>query len=368
MAYKQFPTDKYLAELRKEVNIEAMTKPIIQKHNAELRAKVKPTVEELPPTASDNEIRSALTNELSKVLKAPDVPYVIESLFKANDLRSFYRFSKAFLNQIKDIRNLDASFLLDRWSKFKSQMLIESERVNAIPFQGQTAAEYEKSLRRSGQHVYTAPSSGEINEAAAMGREDLLPIINELKKYRQERQQLENELSIAESARQRSTIMRNLDKLAAKESRKQHLLNTKQIQGNVNTTSRNKGSYRQHAPPPLSHLSSSSSSNYSLSPGLSRTSSGYGSDIYEGTPSRSSRASSSSSASSMRGFGETPKRHISPTSSIATDTSHTMEANRGPGRPPGSGNKPKTSVAEQLRRGRGLRGGAIIGQTYLSRR
>jgi len=152
MAYKQFPTDKYLAELRKEVNIEAMTKPIIQKHNAELRAKVKPTVEELPPTASDNEIRSALTNELSKVLKAPDVPYVIESLSKANDLRSFYRFSKAFLNQIKDIRNLDASFLLDRWSKFKSQMLIESERVNAVPFQGQTAAEYEQAYNRSQTH------------------------------------------------------------------------------------------------------------------------------------------------------------------------------------------------------------------------
>jgi len=156
MAYKQFPTDKYITEIKRKANIQRFESPIIHKFNTELRAKVKPTITELPPTASENDIRSALTNELSKVLKASDVPNVIENLSKANDLRSFYRFSKTFLNQIKDIRNLDASFFLDLWSKFKSQMLssvgfskleIQSEREGVVPFQGQTAAEYEKSLK-----------------------------------------------------------------------------------------------------------------------------------------------------------------------------------------------------------------------------
>lgn len=193
MAYKQFPTDKYIAEIKRKANIQSFESPIIRKFNTELRAKIKPTITELPPTASENDIRSALTTELSKVLKSSDVPNVIENLSKANDLRSFYRFSKTFLNQIKDIRNLDASFFLDLWSKFKSQMLssvgfskleIQSEREGEAlghpPFQGeraigptgffehhQTAAEYEQSQNRLKSHKQSLVSQIREQQAKA---------------------------------------------------------------------------------------------------------------------------------------------------------------------------------------------------------
>ncbi len=236
MAYKQFPTDRQISEIQHRARLDELERPIIEKHSAELRAKVRPTVEELPTTASDNDIRSALTTELSKVLKPADVPYAIESLSKANDLRSFYRFARVFLAQIKGIRNLDASFLLDLWGRFKSKMLIESAKPDTIPFPGQTAAEYERSLRVSGKPVYIGPTSSQLNELSAMGQEDTLPQIKEMQKYRAERRQLEDELSIAESARQRNTILSNLKKLQAKEVRKQNLLNRKQIQNQLQAT------------------------------------------------------------------------------------------------------------------------------------
>ena len=148
MAYKQFPTDKYVDELRQELVLQAKQIPTIKLHNAELRARVRPSVGEMPQVATENEMRSTIINELSKVLKASDVPNVIEHLSKANDLKSFYNFSKPFLAQVKDVRNLDASYLLNLWSRFKSQLLIEtSPQATATPFPTQTAAEYERKVR-----------------------------------------------------------------------------------------------------------------------------------------------------------------------------------------------------------------------------
>ena len=175
MAYKQYPVDKYVDELHKKLVVQQQQIPIIQKYNAELRAKIKPTVGDFPPTATESEMRSILTTELSKVLKASDVPNVIEHLAKANDLKAFYNFSKLFLAQVKDVRNLDASYILNLWSRFKSKMLIVAETsANAPPFQGQTAAEYERAIKRN-------EFTRESRERSQMGEEDINRIKPRLK-------------------------------------------------------------------------------------------------------------------------------------------------------------------------------------------
>jgi hypothetical protein len=169
MAYNVFHPDEYLREIQAKKRVNAIAQPIIDQYYEEYRAKLKPSVEELPPTANENDIRLAVTKELSQILKGSNVSNVVESLSKANDLRSFYRFSKPFLTQIKDIRNLDASFLLDLWAKYKSKLLIKSEAVEpTAPFQDSRFAEYERSEhKREHDHKKHLVSQIRAQQAAA---------------------------------------------------------------------------------------------------------------------------------------------------------------------------------------------------------
>lgn len=146
MAYKQYPTDKYLKEVQQKLHLLEVQKPIIDKYYSEVRAKVKPTIEQLPENPSESQIRNYIINELSPILKNQTVNFV-ENLMKANDLMAFYKFGKAFLNEVKDIRNLDSSFLADLWSKYKSKMLIYAE--SNLPKTGLTATEYENALKHN---------------------------------------------------------------------------------------------------------------------------------------------------------------------------------------------------------------------------
>ena len=146
MAYKIFPNDKYLAEIKKEISNNNIEIPIINKYYTELRAKQKPSLEELPPILDESQIRNYVINELSPILRNQTVNFV-ENLIKANDLMAFYKFGKTFLNEVKDIRNLDSSFLADLWRKYKSKMLIYAE--SNLPKTGLTANEYENALKHN---------------------------------------------------------------------------------------------------------------------------------------------------------------------------------------------------------------------------
>ena len=146
MAYKIFPNDKYLAEIKKEISNNNIEIPIINKYYTELRAKQNPSLEELPPNPNESQIRNYVINELSPILKNQTVNFV-ENLIKANDLMAFYKFGKTFLNEVKDIRNLDSSFLADLWRKYKSKMLIYAE--SNVPKTGLTANEYENALKHN---------------------------------------------------------------------------------------------------------------------------------------------------------------------------------------------------------------------------
>ena len=131
MSYKVFPVDKYISELKHRQTLDIKEKPIIEKYYAELRAKIKPTLEELGPVPNEQQIRVLITNELSPILRNnQQVAYVIEELSKSNDLMSFYKFGKLFLNSIKEVRGIDGSFLLQLWAKFKTNLLIISYEDN----------------------------------------------------------------------------------------------------------------------------------------------------------------------------------------------------------------------------------------------
>jgi hypothetical protein len=130
MAYKQYPADKYLKEVQQKLRLLEVEKPIIDKYYNELRAKIKPSIQELPPNADERTIRNTLIPELMAVLKnSQDVQYVLEELTKSNDLYAFYRLSKKFLSDIKDIRSINSSFLLQLWSKYKSKILNEAQKL-----------------------------------------------------------------------------------------------------------------------------------------------------------------------------------------------------------------------------------------------
>jgi len=135
MAYKQFRNDLYIKEIQQKLKNIAVEQPIIDKYYSEFRAKLKPTIEESPPNPNNNQIRNIIINELSPILKSQTSNF-IETLSNSNDLIAFYKFGPAFLNQVKDIRNLDSSFLNALWNKYKSKMLtndFEEEEKYSIP-------------------------------------------------------------------------------------------------------------------------------------------------------------------------------------------------------------------------------------------
>ena len=136
MVYKQFRNDLYIKEIKQRLKIIAVEQPIIDKYYTEFRAKLKPTLEELPLNPDERQIRNIITNEVSPILKDQTSNF-IETLKNSNDLLAFYKFGPDFLNQVEDIRNLDNSFLNNLWNKYKSKMLtnelFEEDDKYAVP-------------------------------------------------------------------------------------------------------------------------------------------------------------------------------------------------------------------------------------------
>jgi uncharacterized protein YdiU (UPF0061 family) len=145
MANRVFHTREYINEIKANNKINKLEQPIIDKYYDEFRAKLKPTIATPIEFKNDNEIRNYLINELSPILHNQTSNFV-ETLSKSNDLKAFYKFGRAFLHEVKDIRNLDSNFLNDLWSKYKSKMVIASENIQPSPTT-LTATQYENLLK-----------------------------------------------------------------------------------------------------------------------------------------------------------------------------------------------------------------------------
>ena len=147
MAYNIYKPDKYIAELKHRQTLDIIEKPIIEKYYNELRAKQKPSLDDLLPSPNEQQIRVIVTNELSPILRnTQQVAYVIEELAKSNDLLSFYKIGKLFLSSIKDVRNIDSTFLLQLWSKFKTKLLDEDKKeLSTLKLNKFSKVEYPKS-------------------------------------------------------------------------------------------------------------------------------------------------------------------------------------------------------------------------------
>lgn len=153
MAYKQFRNDDYISDINKKLNLINIEKPIIDKHSAFIRAKMKPTLDVVNEDTSlltDSEIRNKIIRDLSPILHNQTVNFV-ETLGRNNDLKAFYAFYNVFVPTIKNIRNLDSSFMQDLWNKFKDKMRIESESIISTTFPGIKASEYERIIREKSE-------------------------------------------------------------------------------------------------------------------------------------------------------------------------------------------------------------------------
>jgi len=87
-----------------------------------------------------------------------------------------------------------------------------------------TASDYENVLRKNGKQIKT-PS--ELNEMKLMESNDLLPIVNELKAYRAQRKQFEEDIIHTKNQIEQLKLRANLKKLKTKEENKMQFLNNK---------------------------------------------------------------------------------------------------------------------------------------------
>lgn len=171
MAKRDFyNTDAYIKSIYQQKALTEEAKPIIDTYFKQIRAKLKPTVQDLPENADESLIRSYLVNYLSPLLKSQTSSF-IEYLDKNNDLMSFYKFHKAFLSQLKNVKNLDSKYLITLWNKYKDKMLIYFEQANAPTATSMTAGEYEKLIKRPYKPVSQYQS--EFKESGLMGNEDV---------------------------------------------------------------------------------------------------------------------------------------------------------------------------------------------------
>jgi len=154
-----FSPDDYIRNLKAKQQVNAIAQPVIDQYYTEFRAKLKPTVQEPPPDGSnESQLQFYLVNLLSPILHSQTSNF-IERIRAAGDLKAFAKFGKNFLEQVKNVNNLDSSFLFDLWAKYKKKMLIASESSSPA-FQGQTSNEYAKSINKN---YYKVPTSEEFN-------------------------------------------------------------------------------------------------------------------------------------------------------------------------------------------------------------
>lgn len=143
MATKIFNVGALERELALERKISELQKPIINEYFIENRAKLKPTVGQVSQP-SQMVYRDPVKVKLESILKPNEAQYVLMSLEKSNELHSFYQFSDPFLKSVRGT-NLDASYLLDLWAKFKNN-LISTSAIPSISGSSMTAEQYQKSL------------------------------------------------------------------------------------------------------------------------------------------------------------------------------------------------------------------------------
>lgn len=151
--YGMFNEHAYLRELQKKKNLIPYEQSITDPYYAQLALKQEPQIAGEPDIADLNAIRSLVRADISKYIKTADqVSFAVEELDRSNDLVNFYRFHKAFDTSIKGVRGLDASFFLQLWDKFKSNVLA-AKRV--IPVEQQpvayqpTEAQYREGINRA---------------------------------------------------------------------------------------------------------------------------------------------------------------------------------------------------------------------------
>lgn len=151
--YGMFDEHAYLRELQKKKNLIPYEQSITDPYYAQLALKQEPQIAGEPDIADLNAIRSLVRADISKYIKTADqVSFAVEELDRSNDLVNFYRFNKAFDTSIKGVRGLDASFFLQLWDKFKSNVLA-AKRV--IPVEQQpvayqpTEAQYREGINRA---------------------------------------------------------------------------------------------------------------------------------------------------------------------------------------------------------------------------
>ena len=73
MAEKQFRNNLYIKEIYQKLKNIAVEQPIIDQYYSDIRSKIKPTIQELPPNPNENQLRNILTNELSPILKKSNI-------------------------------------------------------------------------------------------------------------------------------------------------------------------------------------------------------------------------------------------------------------------------------------------------------
>jgi hypothetical protein len=178
MAYKVFPTNKIYNEIFKKTKILDEEIPIINDYYTQFRAKQKPIIQNqinIFENLTDNEIRNKISNELSGIIKNDDILYVVESLDKSGDLKAFYTYIKSFKDSIKNINNLNGSFLLLLWQKFKSNLIFED--TNKPKGSSLTASEYEKALKFNRKVPISEPIYGNPTEILSYPNTGLKEII-----------------------------------------------------------------------------------------------------------------------------------------------------------------------------------------------
>ena len=117
------------AKKRLEDHETVLTQPFYRKLAREQNIGVQ-IYEELPVGTDMNLIRNAVSIELGKYIRgSQEIANIIDRLNSDDDLLNYYRFGKLFEKTIQGVRQLDASYFIQLWEKFKENLLEKTKSI-----------------------------------------------------------------------------------------------------------------------------------------------------------------------------------------------------------------------------------------------
>ena len=110
-------------ELNQKLNLQNLEKPIVDQYWYDIHQKIPKTLPIPRPETNINKIREIVLDEIkSIVLDNQERNNIVNHLSQKDELGLFYKIGRNFLHKIQGVRDLDSTYFLQLWNRYKTNL------------------------------------------------------------------------------------------------------------------------------------------------------------------------------------------------------------------------------------------------------